>query len=159
MDSLWEKISSYNIFNNLLPGALYVYFIERTTRIVLSGDEIVKNIILYYFVGLVIGRIGSLLFEPVLKLLRVVKFAPYADYVTACVRDGKIETLQEVANMYRSLFSMAVLLLLSFFAASYITGEKYTVSIWISFLLSLVFIISYVKQIRYIIKRVGIRAS
>ncbi|XJN32673.1 hypothetical protein AB2E29_10455 [Escherichia coli] len=55
MDGLWEKISSYNIFNNLFPGALFIYLLERMTNIVLSGDDLIKNVVLYYFVGLVIG--------------------------------------------------------------------------------------------------------
>jgi hypothetical protein len=61
-----EKISSYNIFNNLFP-ALFVYLLERSTKVILSTDDIVKNIVLYYFAGLIIGRVGSIIIEPLLK--------------------------------------------------------------------------------------------
>ncbi|HBB9226628.1 TPA: phosphohistidine phosphatase, partial [Escherichia coli] len=125
MDGLWEKISSYNIFNNLFPGALFIYLLERMTNIVLSGDDLIKNVVLYYFVGLVIGRIGSIVLEPFLKLSRLIKFAPYKDYVSACGVDGKIETLQEIANMYRTIFSMSIILLATLCVVGRFTGETY----------------------------------
>jgi hypothetical protein len=64
-----EKISSYNIFNNLFR-ALFVYLLERLTKVILSTDDIVKNIVLYYFAGLIIGRVGSIIIEPLKKLNR-----------------------------------------------------------------------------------------
>ncbi|MBZ6985766.1 phosphohistidine phosphatase, partial [Klebsiella pneumoniae] len=87
MDGLWEKISSYNLFNNLFPGALFIYLLERSTSVVLSTEDIVKNIVLYYFVGLVIGRVGSIVVEPILKAVRVIRFTPYSDYISACKKD------------------------------------------------------------------------
>ncbi|HBQ8024382.1 TPA: phosphohistidine phosphatase, partial [Klebsiella aerogenes] len=82
MDGLWEKISSYNIFNNLFPGALFVYLLERSTKVMLSTDDIIKNIVLYYFAGLIIGRIGSIIVEPLLKTIKLVKFTPYPEYIS-----------------------------------------------------------------------------
>lgn len=155
MDGFWEKISSYNIFNNLFPGALYVYFLERTTHISLSGSDIVKSVILYYFVGLVIGRVGSLLLEPILKVIKVVRFVPYEEYISACALNSKIELLQEVANMYRTLLSMSLLLLGSFFLMEYISGADYSLSKYTSVFLIFLFLISYVKQVAYVIKRVN----
>lgn len=154
MDGLWEKISSYNIFNNLFPGALFVYFLERATHVVLSTDDIIKNVVLYYFVGLVIGRVGSIMFEPVLKFLRVVRFIPYDEYISACRLDSKIETLQEVANMYRTLFSMSLVLFLSLYLVAFLTGNTYGVSKCISLFFVIIFVISYAKQIGFITRRV-----
>lgn len=55
MDGLWERISSYNIFNNLFPELCLCIFFERASHVVLSTEDIVKNIVLYYFLGLVWG--------------------------------------------------------------------------------------------------------
>ncbi|HFO4496343.1 TPA: phosphohistidine phosphatase, partial [Escherichia coli] len=150
MDGLWEKISSYNIFNNLFPGALFIYLLERMTKIVLSGDDLIKNVVLYYFVGLVIGRIGSIVLEPFLKLSRLIKFAPYKDYVSACGVDGKIETLQEIANMYRTIFSMSIILLATLCVVGRFTGETYGLSKITLAVFAILFVVSYIKQIRYI---------
>lgn len=154
MDGLWEKISSYNIFNNLFPGALYIYFLERATHVILSGNDIVKSVVLYYFVGLVVGRLGSLVFEPILKFIRVIKFSPYNEYISACVIDSKIEMLQEVANMYRTLFTVSIMLFLSFIFMTHITGVEYKVARYLSLFLALLFIVSYIKQVRFIVKRI-----
>ncbi|MCE5964397.1 phosphohistidine phosphatase [Enterobacter roggenkampii] len=155
MDGLWEKISSYNIFNNLFPGALFVYFLERFTNVIISSDELIKNIVLYYFAGLLIGRIGSIVFEPILKLIRVVRFAPYPEYLHACQCDSKIEVLQEVANMYRTLFSMFLLLLCILYFSDLFTDKGYIFAKGISYVFALIFLVAYVKQIHFIIKRVN----
>ncbi|MEF4463037.1 phosphohistidine phosphatase [Escherichia coli] len=154
MDGLWEKISSYNIFNNLFPGALFVYFLERFTNVIISTDDVIKNFVLYYFVGLVVGRIGSTVFEPILRFMRVVRFSPYSEYINACQHDGKIEVLQEVANMYRTLFSMSLLLLGALYYADLFTEKGYVASKGICGAIAIIFLVSYIKQIRFIIKRV-----
>lgn len=155
MDNLWEKISSYNIFNNLFPGALFIYLLERSTSVVLSTDDIVKNVVLYYFVGLIIGRVGSIVFEPIMKKIRLIKFIPYGEYIAACKNDNKIELLQETANMYRTLFSMSLLLIMSLYIASAFTGHSYVLSKCAALFFAVIFIVSYVKQINYIVLRVG----
>lgn len=154
MDGFWEKISSYNIFNNLFPGAFFIYFLERAIPADLSGNDIVKSVILYYFVGLVIGRIGSLFLEPILKLVKLIRFSSYEDYLAACAKDSKIETLLEVANMYRTLFSMSLILLASFYVVSHFVGAGYGLSKFISLCLVIIFIVSYIKQIKYVVKRI-----
>lgn len=154
MDGLWEKISSYNIFNNLFPGALFVYLFERSTQVILSTDDIIKNVVLYYFLGLVLGRIGSIVIEPFLKLIRVVKFVPYDDFVAASKEDSKIDMLQEVANMYRTLFSLSVVMLVSLYVISKLTGHDYIPSQIASSFFTILFIVSYRKQVGFIIKRV-----
>ena len=154
MESLLERISSYNIFNNLFPGALFVYLLEKSTSVILSVDDIVKNVVLYYFVGLVIGRIGSILLEPLLRFIRVVRFVPYSDYLAACRKDSKIEILQESANMYRTLLSMSLLYLLSLYVMGFLTGHEYVFSKYAALFFVIMFIISYIKQIRYIVSRV-----
>ncbi|EMN9739235.1 phosphohistidine phosphatase [Klebsiella quasipneumoniae] len=154
MDGLWEKISSYNLFNNLFPGALFIYLLERSTSVVLSTEDIVKNIVLYYFVGLVIGRVGSIVVEPILKAVRVIRFTPYSDYISACKKDSKIEMLQEVANMYRTLLTMSILLLAALLCIEALTNNNYNLSKWVSSFFTVVFIASYIKQINYIVARV-----
>ncbi|HHA1755461.1 TPA: phosphohistidine phosphatase [Enterobacter kobei] len=154
MGELWNKISSYNIFNNLLPGALYVYFIERSSHVVLNSGEIVKDVILYYFIGLVIGRLGSLIFEPLIIWVRLVRFESYDKYVAACKVDGKIELLQEIANMYRTLCIVFIAIIVSLFIITHFTGVTYFFGIYIYAAMFILFSISYIKQTRYIVKRV-----
>ena len=60
MESLLEKISSYNILNNLIPGAVFVFLGKLLDIISLPLDGIVESIFIYYFCGMIISRIGSL---------------------------------------------------------------------------------------------------
>lgn len=106
MNELLAKISSYNLFNYLFPGALFVVLLEELTQFSLRQDDLVLGVFFYYFIGLVISRIGSVLVEPILKKLRVVKFADYADYLVASKEDGLIATLSEQNNMFRTLCSV-----------------------------------------------------
>ena len=80
MKDLLEKLSSYNIFNYLLPGVVFVAISSSLTGYSLIQDDIVIGVFLYYFIGLVISRIGSILVEPVLKGLGFLHFSEYRDY-------------------------------------------------------------------------------
>ena len=77
-----EKISSYNIFNNLFPGIVFCYFVEKFTQFVFVADNVAENIFVYYFVGMVISRIGSIVIEKVLMSikLKTIKSGKYAKF-------------------------------------------------------------------------------
>ncbi|MDC5804499.1 hypothetical protein OPW04_06560 [Vibrio europaeus] len=105
-----SKISSYNLFNYLFPGALFVVLLKQLTVFSLEQEDIVLSVFFYYFIGLVISRLGSILIEPLLKALRFVKFAEYSNYVAASKVDELIVILSEQNNMYRTLCSVMLCL-------------------------------------------------
>ena len=108
-----EKVSSYNIFNYLFPGILFVFIAKALIGLNLIQDNVLIGVFLYYFIGMIISRIGSIFIEPFLKKVKFLKFAEYKDFVIASAKDSKIELLSEVNNTYRTILSMLVLLLLS----------------------------------------------
>ena len=79
MKDLLDKISSYNIFNFLLPGVVFAVFVSKTTSFKLMQEDVLSGAFVYYFVGAVISRIGSLVVEPGLKATKLVTFASYRD--------------------------------------------------------------------------------
>ena len=111
MDGLLDKISSYNIFNYLLPGSLFAVIGDVVTDYRFVQEDIVVGLFLYYFVGLVVSRIGSLVVEPILKAVGFVTFVDYRKFVEASKADAKIEVLSETNNMYRTLCALFLLLL------------------------------------------------
>lgn len=158
MHELLKKISSYNIFNNLLPGVLFVLILDYFTKYSLIQQNIILGAFLYYFVGLVVSRVGSLLIEPLFKLLSIIKFSNYEDFIKASKEDGKIELLNEVNNMYRTFCSMfLILLILKVYEKIEI---KFNLSDWNYYIciisLFLLFTISYRKQTSFISKRINI---
>ena len=157
MKDLLEKLSSYNIFNYLLPGVIFVVLAEALTTFHFVQEDIVLGVFLYYFIGLIISRLGSLVVEPLLKLLRFVRFAPYADFVTASKEDEKLLVLSEASNMYRTFCTLFVLLALlkgydrlssRFSQVQHWGGEILVIALFALFCLS------YRKQCQYIRKRI-----
>ncbi|MDE0209173.1 MAG: hypothetical protein OXJ64_04755 [Boseongicola sp.] len=158
MDGLLDKISSYNIFNYLLPGSLFAVIADAVTDYRFIQEDIIVGLFLYYFIGLVVSRIGSLVIEPVLKAVRFVTFVDYRKFVEASKADSKIDVLSETNNMYRTLCALFLLLLLVVLfdkfapllpwlvdAVPYITGVA----------LLVMFLFAYRKQTAYIVGRVN----
>lgn len=158
MKELLDKLSSYNIFNYLLPGVLFSVLASKMTELELVQKDLVVGVFVYYFVGLIISRFGSLIIEPILKKIRFLKFADYKDFVQASSKDGKIEILSEANNMYRTF--VATFLLIGLVKLYYKLAVKWTFlndwSDWILVVLIVVmFLFSYRKQTNYITKRIN----
>lgn len=67
MKEILDKLTSYNLFNYLLPGVVFAVLASKVTRFTLIQQDLVAGAFLYYFIGLVISRFGSLILEPILK--------------------------------------------------------------------------------------------
>lgn len=111
MSELLSKLSTYNLFNYLLPGVIFTLALKRIWNWDVIPSDIASAIFLYYFIGLVISRVGSLFLEPYLKKKKFVVFADYDDYLKASVTDDEIKTLSEANNMYRTFSSLFICLL------------------------------------------------
>ena len=162
MKDLLDKLSSYNIFNYLLPGILFVGLGKEITSFSLVQDNLLIGLFFYYFIGLIISRIGSLTLEELLrnKKIKFVKFAEYEDYIKASKLDPKIEILSEQNNMYRSLCMLSIaLILLKIYDLIWGSQSLDNVAIIFIFLIGLLvlFLFSYKKQTeKYVVKRVKI---
>ncbi len=157
MKDILDKITSYNLFNYLLPGVLFVVAISSITSYSFEQDNIVIGVFVYYFVGLIVSRVGSLVVEPLLKRARFLKFATYSNFVITTKSYGKTETLSETNNMYRTFVALfALLLVVKWYEllAQHISFlAEYAVHILIVVLL-VMFLFSYRKQTSYIKQRV-----
>jgi len=157
MKNFIDKLSSYNIFNYLFPGIIFVVILSKITHYNLLYENLVVSLFFYYFIGLVISRIGSVIIEPILKKISFVTFADYKDFVSVSKKDAKLDLLSEVNNTYRTLCSlMFVLLLIKIY-------EKISIKIGVSdqagiiillICLLILFLFSYKKQTEYITKRI-----
>jgi hypothetical protein len=157
MKEILAKISSYNLFNYLLPGTVFVYSLSKISEYNLVQKDLLIGGFLYYFIGLIISRIGSVLIEPLLSKLTFIKFADYSDFVTYSKVDSKIDILSESNNMYRTIISLFLCLLFSIFYAwisKTLEISEFWSSIIIVLLLLILFLFSYRKQTNYITKRI-----
>jgi len=156
LKDLISKLSSYNLFTNLLPGILFVALLKELTDFSLIFDPLFLGLFLYYFIGIVINRIGSLVVEPILIKAKFLTFVDYPKFVKASKMDAKIEILSENNNICRSLVALCIILLLAI-------GYEWLMSkcafidthsnIILIVLLFVIFLFSYRKQTKYVVKR------
>lgn len=158
LEKILEKLSSYNIFNYLLPGVVFCVISDKYLSVPLLQDSIINSLFLYYFVGLIISRFGSVAIEPILKKLRIIKFADYTDFISAFKNDPKIELLSEANNMYRTVLSVFIVLIFVAIGRQIIQVYPGLLNVFkysILLGLALLFGLSYKKQTEYITKRVS----
>ncbi len=158
MDEILKKISTYNIFNYLLPGTIYIVLVTKFTDYNLVETNFFSMLVISYFIGLVISRLGSFLLEPALRKLKIVPVGEYSDFVMVSKADPKIELFSEISNMYRSLSTMCLCILTTFLYWVISKGEISQKNILLSILfigLFVLFIASHSKQNSYLNKRIN----
>lgn len=158
MEDLLKKISQYQLFNFLLSGTVLAVLLNKTTSINLIYENIIVGFFAFYFLGLVISRVGSLIIEPVLKKLKIIEFAPYDDYLSAVKADNKIDTLSQENNTYRTLIATFLIFIIVYtldrVAADLITRNGTASTYIFAVLMLILFTFAYRKQTGYIIRRV-----
>ena len=158
MQAILEKLSAYNIFSYLLPGLLFVSLGERLTSFSLIQRSWIVGIVLYYFIGLVISRVGSLIVTPILERVGFVKEAPFEDYVEASASDSRIGVLSTRNNLFRTLCAM-VMMLIGLKIGEKVIGilpwgaDVYDFIMLVGLFTLLLF--SYRKQAQEVVRRVG----
>lgn len=110
-------------------------------------------LLLSYVVGVVSSRIGSLILEPTAKKLNILKWRDYSRYLEAEREDEKLQTLQTVSNMYRSLAGCLVLLLAVSALYAIIPNTLAAGTLMLAFCFVL-FVFAWRKQTNYIVKRI-----
>ncbi len=162
MKDLLDKLSSYNLFNYLLPGTIFVAAAEQLSTHRFTRGNVVVDAFLYYFIGLVISRFGSLAIGPLLQATKFVKFAPYKAFVTACDSDPKIDLLSEQNNMFRTLIALFATILafagLDQIAIARGISENTALLVTCAGLVVL-FAFAYRKQTDFVRKRVEVRSK
>lgn len=172
MKEFLDKISPYELLNNFLTGVCFCILIEKfTSWSLIIKDESLINCCLFYFVGLIVGRIGSLFIEPVLRHLPIhtkdkikhkfLEFADYEDFVEAEKEDDKVDTLSGKNNVYRSM--TAVFFCFLIIKIYELTLHRAVISFHLgdaaiiigSAILIILFAFSYRKQTDYVRKRVN----
>lgn len=157
MSEALNKFTSYHILNNLLPGIVFVVFAKAFTPYSFVQGDLLLGVALYYFIGMVISRLGSVMVEPILKSVGFVEFRPYAEFVQASTKDSRLDTLSETNNIFRSLCALFLALILVK-GYSMLAQACPAISTWgkpvLIVGLFLLFLFAYRKQTAYITKRI-----
>ena len=163
MEKIISSIPVYNLLTNLIPGtvlaALLKFCVEGCDIFSLTDNIWILAVILY-FLGIINSRISSLIFEPLMKKLKIVNCVSHADFTDAELKDtsGKLTQLSRMNNEYRSyisVFAIVLILKLIFLCSSvkdFVTDNVCWVILGLGVLL---FLCSYKKQVSYITSRVS----
>jgi hypothetical protein len=159
MEKIIDKISSYNLFNNLLPGTIYAVFINSIGQISLITDNMVLNFFIFYCWGVIIGRFGSVVVEGLAKKLKIVKYTEYSDFIIASKKDKKLETLLEMNNMYRTFIALFLIIFITNFYKLLLDccAFLYKINSYIILVILIaLFVFAFRKQTKYINNRIVI---
>jgi hypothetical protein len=158
MENLLDRLSSYNLLNNLLPGVLFLVLIDVLEIAYINESNILLMLFGGYFAGMVLSRIGSVVIEPWFKWWKIVRYAKYEDFLKAEVKDVKMPTLLSESNMFRTFVAMFLLLLLLYGVCLFPSTKEWlrtpSAIIVMLVLLLILFTVSYRKQSTYIRKHV-----
>ena len=159
MEKFLDKLEQYNIFNYLLPGIVFTYLLKYYVGIDIFQSNVVVMFFIYYFIGSIISRVGSVIIEEFLKKIQFVKFANYKDYVSATKEDSFIKKLLVDSNMYRTICAgfLSILVLKSIkVLIDYFNWSQNVIITIILILGFALYLFSYKKQIKFIYERVNI---
>lgn len=157
MEKILDKIDSYNIFTNIIPGCVITKLLTLFDLFAVQVEGVVANLVLYYFFGVVASRIGSLIVEESLLALHMVSYAPRGEYLKAAQNDPDIKKFLEANNMYRTFAGVFIILVIikAYQMGANVVNLPPTVTEWIAVItLLLLFVLSFIKQTKSIAKRV-----
>ena len=147
MENLIDKFSQYDTFNFLLSGVVFEIFFSYMTKINLHTTEWYTNICIWYFIGLVISRIGSLILEFICKKTNFVKYSTSEEKLKAEKKDEnkKLPILLQNSNMYRTLTTTFIILTIT--SIFHIQTTKWLILLFVG--LIVLFLFSYQKASNY----------
>ena len=151
------RIGNYNLLNNLIPGAILCVLLKYLVGYDMMNVGTLELLVIFYFVGMVNGRIGSIVVEWILKKTRLVTFRGHKSFVAAEQKDNKIVFLSETNNMYRSMISVAftALMVKLYHVGVDLHWDWGNVNEWVVLVSMLVlFALAYRKQTKYIVSRI-----
>lgn len=146
-----EKLSTYRFFNFIIPGAVLMGFVKYHHIMEIPSVNIWWFLLLSYFCGIVLSRIGSVVIEGPMKCMGFISSYNVNTYIIKQKENALICTMLELANSYRTISAMILVI----FCMTIIDFPCEGRTIWyvvVEFLLFVLFIISFYKQHKYFIK-------
>lgn len=157
MEKIIDKLSSYHIFNYIIPGGLFLILCNNYLNIKIEQDKFIYFFFMSYFIGIIISRVSSLVTEKIIYFVFKIKKESHEDYIKASKKDEKIEMLMQDMNMYRSICTMLIILLIikvvKIFGLYQLIRKDFLI-VLLFILLIIIFVCAYIKQTKYVISRV-----
>lgn len=158
MEHIFEKLSQYSIVTNILPGSVLCLMLKYIVGYdLVISNNICEMFMVFYLVGMVNNRIGSIFVKKCLQKLSIIKEESYESFIDAETKDSKLVQLSQENNIYRCYISVALLTLLAkiYKLVDALLVINIEIVEWIGLVLFLLlFVLSYRKQSEFIKKRI-----
>ncbi len=158
MEKFLDKLSRYHILNNLIPGISFLYIIDIIGVFSIDFNNAYGVFFIGYIAGMTLSRLGSVITETWFKKWKIVNYAPYEDFLKAEPKDEKIGILLEDNNLYRTLVTLFIVVLLLYVCSLFPIINAFMHTKWailvLLVLLLLLYVLAYRKQTSYIRERV-----
>jgi len=158
MHEVVSKFSSYNLFNYLVPGTILCLLLQAWQLIDLDAIDIAAKLVVFYVVGMVVSRVGSLLLDPMMKSAGLIPRSNYNDYVRAASQDDRIRVLLETSNTYRTMTSACAIRLIAHLLSVALPKAWLEHDLARAIVIAAstaLFAFAYIKQNRSVTRRVG----
>ena len=158
MDKIIDKIDKYNLFTNIVPGYLLLMFNIYYLKI--ENLNIGEQIIISYFVGQTLSRLGSIIGQKILFKFTKEKGESYDKYIIASDKDTKIATLMQERNMCRTFCVLFVICIIEIILTKIININSIKsdiILIILLFILLVIYDISFCKYNKYVLDRIQIQ--
>ena len=162
IEKVLEMLSVYDILNNIIPGAIFIVSVEKLTNVHIQTGDLIFDLALCYFIGLTIGRFGSLVVEGCLKWAGIFNPVSYKEYVKAEAKSKSVRRLLTIGNMYRTYIAVSLWLAFTVVICSFSMETercawiKSCIIAFMCFLLTILFSCAFIKQSRYLVQRVHV---
>lgn len=157
MEKIVEKMDSYNIFTNVIPGYLLLLF--NIYYFKLDNFNVIEQVVVAYFIGQTLNRLGSIIVGKALLKFTKEKGVAYEKYIFACDNDKKIELLLQERNTYRTVCTLFIVCIIELICSKILVNINISNNIIIMILLVgglIIYSVSYCKYNKYIVDRVQI---
>lgn len=154
MEKLLERIESYQLINYLIPGIIFASILSfLIDENIYSPDGIIAGF-QYYFTGMVLSRVGSIILDPFLEKFGIIKKESYGKFVKGEKVDEKVNVIQREANQYRTFITAFVSLLIIEIYNCFTVDCSKSIYIIYFIALSILFVLAYKKQMQYVVERI-----
>jgi hypothetical protein len=160
IDTIAGKVSEYNVFNYLVPGAVFMVGLRYVVGAIPFEHSVTFFLVTAYAVGMALSRIGSLVVEPILLRIGLIENFDFEKFVRAEKNDSKLTTLLLESNAYRTMSAVFATLLFAKGAVALQSRCSHLdqLAVWgCSIALVLLFAFSHRKMRQYIDRRVAAR--
>ena len=150
-----NSIPFFYILHFFITGGIFFVYLNLLGIEVIEGSDCtLEKLFFAYFLGLVINRIGSIIFEPILKKIGITSIERSV-YLYAELKDtsGKLRSMADLRDSYRTCCALCFIMMLSPFIFIHFSKIGLCNSCafsFSSFLLFILFFLSYWKQNKYV---------